>query len=960
MIKPLITVFLLFLSIGLLGQTFRWAKKAGGTQGDMNRGGIVDDNDNVYAIGTFNGTISFDSAGQNKTLTSAGQEDLYIAKFNCAQNLVWVNRIGGTAKDGGAFVLPRVVYDNAGNIYASGSFSGTATFTTKSGTAQTLTSTGAEDIFLVKYDTSGSLKWLIRSGGSGWDEPLALTIDQAGDIILGGFFRSNTTFGTLSGSTVSLTSTSGSDVFVAKYTSTGVLKWVKAATGPGDDIAGSIATDKHNNIYVSGNFSCCGGGTTTFGTHSITNASSWGAYIAKADANGNWLWVNGLGAVAEEAGAACAVDDEGNVFFSGHFSGGNSSMSTSSGSPISLSQIGSYDIYLAKFNTLGVLGWVKVLGGTGADYNFGLTINGKGNPVITGGFSGTANFAGNNLVSSGGTDIYVCEFDKNGNYVWGTKAGGNGNELSLGVTANSKGSLYIWGDFNGIANFGTTTLSSSGLSDAFVAKIGYGSTSFNLLASPSDTICLNDSTIITATTTMSENTIFTWLKDGVVIPNEQDDSLVIKTAGVYQLIVANNCNEKDSSVALSVMITNISANAGNDTTIAKGDSAQLHASGGTTYLWSPTTGLSNPNIANPKASPDTTTKYVVKVTNGTCIGYDTVVVFVDTLNPIIDTAILMCLGDSVQLHASGGVNYRWHPHSDISDTTIASPYVKPVVSKWFFVTVTTGSSYVFTDSVFVDVIASLNIVAGNDTSICLRDTAQLTATGGTVFTWTPTAGLSNPNIANPKASPATTTTYVVKGEVGNCFDYDTVTVTVKPVPVALFTADPLMGDIPFDVTTTNLSTPLPLTYLWKHTADTTFSSTDFEPVITINEMGRHYILLEVTNAEGCKDTAISGAIDATDDIRVFIPNVFTPNSDKMNDLFEIVYSKNTISKISGTIWNRWGGKVYEFEMPKGKFWDGKTQNGAACSEGAYVYIIEAYDFQNKLVKRYKGFITLLR
>lgn len=404
----------------------------------------------------------------------------------------------------------------------------------------------------------------------------------------------------------------------------------------------------------------------------------------------------------------------------------------------------------------------------------------------------------------------------------------------------------------------------------------------------------------------------------------------------------------------------ITANAGTDQTICPKDSAQLTATGGTTYSWLPTAGLNNPNIANPKASPDTTTQYIVAVSNSSCVGYDTVVVFVDTLNPIIDTVVLMCLGDSVQLQAHGGANYKWRYHPDISDTISASPYVKPTVSSWFYVAVTTNHSCVFEDSVFVEIISSLNTISGADTTICERDSAQLSATGGTTFIWFPTMGLSNANIANPKASPATTTTYIVKGEVGNCFAYDTVTIFVKPSPTALFKIDPTTGNIPFDVTTTNLSSPLPLTYLWKNMADTGFSSTDFEPVITINQMGEHYILLEVTDAEGCTDRTRSGVIDATDDIRIFIPNVFTPNSDKINDFFEVLFSKTTIKKVSGTIWNRWGGKVYEFEMPNGKWWNGKTEDGNDCTEGVYVYIIETFDFKNKRIKTYRGTVTLLR
>lgn len=1322
---------MVFLLLGSFSQaqSFRWGKKAGSTQDDWAWDVVTDNSNNIYVVGMFKGTINFDSAGFTKPRVSAGGEDIYIAKLNCSRDLMWANRIGGTSDETGDFNGTTVVYDKIGHIYVSGAFQGTCTFTSTSGSSQVISSAGGNDAFLAKYDTLGVLLWVVQSGGGGSDEVLSMNVDNAGDIVLGGLYGGAITIGTTSGSTVSLPHTGAADGFLAKYSPAGILSWATRIYSPGDDIIGPPSFDANNNIYVAGNFGCCGANTTTFGSLSIfNNGGGWGAYVAKASPGGTWLWVNGTGSSSNEGGSSCLVDS-GYVYFTGHFAGTTAAMSSSSGSPIAMPSIGGYDIFLAKFDLSGVLQWVNVDGSAGNDYSWGFILNKRNNISVYGGFSNTANFSGPTLTSAGGLDIYIAEYNKNGVGVSALRAGGSGDDQVFGMTCDDNGALYICGGFSNTTTFGPSTLNASGGTDSYIAKISPGQ-SF-LLKNPG-AICSPDSAIITAQSPLPANSTFSWLRNGSAMAGETNDSLYAKTTGNYQLIVTNHCNEKDSSQAVALSVLSVTATAGNDTTIVTGDSAQLHASGGTIYSWSPVTGLSNANIANPKASPAVTTQYIVTVSNGTCLAKDTIVVTVntsvqscnncgsadplnanlvacypfngnandesgngnhgtmngtslttdrngeankamlfgggsyistpnsatlqspstaitlsawiyitswfpyggtnyasvlcksttpsstqyrftitqtsmdlifsgtqtiasvpsnfmlntwyhvavtssggvakfyingatfastpavgsfpantidaleigrdiagttdyfngkiddiriynralsaseimqvfnlsqdvtasagsditicsgdiiqlsasggskykwtpaatldndsinnpyakptsttdyivtvtsgacsakDTVKVTVDgpvsahagTSQTLCLGDSVQLTATGGGKYKWTPSATVSNDTLSNPYVKPTTTTDYIVTVTVGICSA-RDTVEVTVVTSSTLSAGTDKTICQGDSVQLVVTGGGNYIWRPSIGMDDSTSATPKVSPPVTTKYQVVSTVGTCVATDTVLVTVNtlpsvsagidvtlcpdvpyPVPAissganqyqwtpttflnnatvlqpvitantstqyivkasnsttgcsnydtlqitisspqASFTASPLTGTIPFDVHFTNTSIATNPTYTWYfEDVDSFYYDEDIQH--TYKTRGVFRVGLVVTDENGCIDTA-SLSIEAFDELKVFIPNVFTPNGDSINDYFVIAYTQGALDKMTGTIWNRWGAKVYEFTMPDGVWWDG-TEGGQLCSDGVYFYIVQTKDHRGQ-IKKYHGTVTLLR
>ena len=181
----------------------------------------------------------------------------------------------------------------------------------------------------------------------------------------------------------------------------------------------------------------------------------------------------------------------------------------------------------------------------------------------------------------------------------------------------------------------------------------------------------------------------------------------------YYLTVrsSNGCTATDS---VTVEVLSIDIDAGPDLSICEGQSRMIGDSASTndypaTYEWDPREGLDNPFIANPTASPDKTTTYIVTATSASgCIARDTIRVEVNSLDIDAGPSQATCPGDSVQLRSqmvSGRApfTYRWAPSTGLSATDIAAPYAMPPVSMWYTLTVVDGAGCVQRDSVLVTV-----------------------------------------------------------------------------------------------------------------------------------------------------------------------------------------------------------------------------------------------------------------
>lgn len=283
----------------------QWAKRAGASGLDNGLGIATDGAGNCYVTGVYNGNANFSGT----SLTNAGANDIFVAKYNGAGNLLWVRRAGGSSGDVGS----GIGVDDSGNCYVAGGFSSSvAGFD-----GLMVTNAGGTDIFLAKYDTSGTVQWVWSGGGPGNESPRAGTrvaVDAAGNSYVHGAFGGTATFGTNL-----LTSAGSNDVFVAKFDNAGNLLWIRQGGGPGDenDFGGAVALDPNGNCYVAGSYLL----NADFGGVTLTNAGDHDIFMTKYDRNGALQYVQRAGGTNYDYCRGVSVDRNGNCYLTGRFFG---------------------------------------------------------------------------------------------------------------------------------------------------------------------------------------------------------------------------------------------------------------------------------------------------------------------------------------------------------------------------------------------------------------------------------------------------------------------------------------------------------------------------------------------------------------------------------------------------------------------------------------------------------------
>ena len=235
--------------------------------------------------------------------------------------------------------------------------------------------------------------------------------------------------------------------------------WAALGTGSAQ-IANAVTVDSQGNFYMTGQF----GGTTTFGTISLTASGNGNIFVAKYNSSGIVQWaLKAQGSGTFDRGTAIKLDVAGNVYVTGTFT------NTATFGSISVTSAGGNDIFVAKYNNLGVVQWVQRAGGTGNDYSNGLSFDPVNNVYIVGSFENQATFGTTTLISAGGSDIFVAKCDNaTGAFQIANRAGGVGSDVATAIDINSGGTICVTGYFSGTATFSSTSLVSAGNTDIFL------------------------------------------------------------------------------------------------------------------------------------------------------------------------------------------------------------------------------------------------------------------------------------------------------------------------------------------------------------------------------------------------------------------------------------------------------------------------------------------------------------
>jgi len=489
-------------------QTFAWVKGMGGSDNEQGNRVAVDGAGNVYVTGFFKGTADFDPGTGTANLTSAGNQDIFLAKYDAAGNYVWAKSMGGLYDDQGL----DIAVDGSGKVYVTGIFKGTADFDPGTGTANLSSVATSNDVFVSKYDTAGNYVWAKSVGGNGDDQGLGIAVDGSGNVHVTGYFSSATADFDPGTGVSNLSRVGTADIFVAKYDINGNYTWARNIGSSGNDNWGqAIGVDGSGNVYVTGYFFATVDFDPGTGTANLTSGGGCDVFLAKYDAGGNYVWAKQMGGSPSDydAGYGLAVDGSGNAYVTGIFTG---TMDADPGSgTANLTSGGNYDVFFAKYDAGGNYVYAKKVGGSNYDQSLDITADGSGNVYVTGYFTsatadfdpgtGTANLTNN----AGGYDGFVAKYDAGGNYVWAEALSGPGNDQGMGVAADGFGNVYVTGTFSATTSdfdpgAGTATLTSAGVQDIFLVKYSRCKVYGSLTASRCDSFTFNGATYKTSGT----------------------------------------------------------------------------------------------------------------------------------------------------------------------------------------------------------------------------------------------------------------------------------------------------------------------------------------------------------------------------------------------------------------------------------------------------------------------------
>jgi gliding motility-associated-like protein len=904
--------------------------------GDQYRGEIqLDKNGDVYIASSTRSSNFPVISGFDNTL--GGKQDAILVKFNSnLTGVVWSSYLGGTKNDAGYSLI---VTDSLFTYVTGGTYS--TDFPVTPGTYQTAYNGGKADGYIAKISPTGSS--IIKAtyvGTNDYDQTYFIQKDRAGSIYVYGQSLGNMPV------TAGVYSNPGSHQFITRFNRqlTNIsMSTVFGSGAPKLDISPSaFAVDQ-----CSGTISFSGwGGNIIFGpqTYSLpispgavqpTSANGYDFYIGALNPNGTALWYGTY------LGGACSNE---------HVDGGTS-----------------------RFSETGQL-YQSVCAGCGGHDDF---------PVTAGAWPNTP---GNpNHAANCNNGVFKIDLQPKVVAAFATPANGcepltvNFNNLS------SPGLVYQWnfgngpGDTSSVANPvytytapGTYTVKLVAIETQYcnakdsITKVitvyPKITSNFSYTVVPcSDTVKFTNLSVTTAT-----NQTATWNFGDATTSTTLNPVHTYSAAGTYTVLLTSGTGFCSDTAQQVVMINLTFPAVASGPTLCFGNSGSLNASGGTSYSWTPATGLSSTTVGNPTANPTVTTVYSVAVTNSVngCSRTLTTQVLVNpkpTANYVF--SVNPCGGGVTFTDQSTSNITQWNWNFGNSQVSNAqNPYQFYSTGGTYTVSLIVENASGCFDTIIQPVTVGtpppVSVTATQ--TICLGNQVMLTASGGFAYQWTPTTGLNLPNIATPIASPSTTTQYSVIITTTNSIG-DTCTFMLNTgVVVTQLSAIPISVQAIPDTVLKGNSTTLTLTATPGAVAYW-FPSGSTSPQIgySVTATPDHDMTYTVVIQRGpCSDTlevSVWVIEDGCFDTDVFIPNTFTPNGDGYND--KMFARGHKLSKVYFAIYNRWGEKVFETnDINEG--WDGNFK-GRPADVGVFGYYVRITCVNGEETFK-KGNITLIR
>jgi hypothetical protein len=512
---------------------YLWAGNYGLNSDDRINSIAIDNSDNIYVGGYFNQTVDFDFSSGTAEVTSAGNDDACLLSYDASGNLRWFKTWGST----GADEIQGIAINSAGKIAVTGGFSGTVDF--DSGPGMDELTAQSTDLFLAIYDQNGTYERAINLGGTGFDfgnavfmqgnfvtvgglfsstvdfDPsaseeiktvrlqtaffasyniqalqfnqlaamqdrngdddaaLGMSSDSEGNIYVCGSFQGSAFFAPGSDETLS---NGDIDAYIVKYSPSGVPLMVISFGGAGDDIARSVEVDSDGNIYVVGSFEGSMDVDPSNGEVTLTSAGNTDVFLIKYSSAGNLVWANAIGGGSEDIGFALTLNNNQDVFITGHF---RATVDFDLGASEVLLSASVRDCFIAGYSgDDGALIWAKQVSGPSSEYGSFIDCD-QSNAIYAGGYfastidadPGAGTFP---LSSNGSNDAFVVKLSDVGDFEWAFSFGASGSDQITSIKINNNDEMYLGGYFSNSFDFdpnsSETILTSAGQSDIFLMK----------------------------------------------------------------------------------------------------------------------------------------------------------------------------------------------------------------------------------------------------------------------------------------------------------------------------------------------------------------------------------------------------------------------------------------------------------------------------------------------------------
>ena len=616
------------------GGTQQWATAYNGSGNGYDEGYdiMADNSGNVYICGGGVG---------------ANGEDYLTAKYNSAGVQQWATLYNnaGTNVDA-AYAMDM---DATGNVYVTGYSYGSAA--------------NDFDVATIKYNNSGAQQWVTRYNGPGskFDSGQDIAVSASGDVYICGYTRA-------------LTGITNYDALTIKYNNGGTQQWVQTYAGVGVDYdrANKLLVQTNGNIAVTGR---------SVGT--ITTAEDL-MLLNYNGASGTLIWERRYdgGYVQYDEGKDIAQDINGDLYVTGY------SYNT-----------GSNNNYLTiKYDTLGNQVWLVKYNGpaNNSDQAFAMTLDNLGNIYLTGLSKGSGTNDDYNtikycqLTTTATSDTSICL----------------GDNVQLGASSSFGGIdtiIYTPTTFlnmsNPLAPVATPTMTQTyivALTNLYGCT-DYDTVTINVNPLPGPAIqssgplgfCMGDSVTLTVVDTSNTNATYLWNT------SDTTQSITVSTAGNYSVIISdsNSCSAQ-SQVTVSVYgLPTITA--GNDTGFCQSSSIMICATGGTTYSWAPSFGVSDTTIACPTFGPTSSTTYTVTGTDANgCSSTDSVTLSLFPLPsvPVISQNVAV-------LTSTSAATYQWYFNGNPIGGATNQSYTPTQNGQYYVVITDTNGCQAFSSTV---------------------------------------------------------------------------------------------------------------------------------------------------------------------------------------------------------------------------------------------------------------------